>query len=75
VYDAANINPINMYASQASPVYHLFWNQAFDGGLYMNVGYMYQKQTMTREMFGLLGDRVDTHNVNQNFYLSLLATF
>jgi hypothetical protein len=75
VYDAANINPINMYASQASPVYHLFWNQAFDGGLYMNVGYMYQKQTMTREMFGLLGDRVDTKNVNQNFYLSLLATF
>lgn len=75
VYDAANINPINMYATQGGDVYHLFWNQAFDGGLYMNLGYMYQKQKMTREVFGIFGDRVDTDNVNQNFYLSLLATF
>lgn len=75
VYDVANINPINMYASQESPVYHLFWNQAFDDGLYMNLGYMYQKQKMVREMFGIFGDNVDTDNINQNFYVSLLATF
>jgi hypothetical protein len=75
LYDAANINPINMYATQNGDVYHLFWNQAFDGGLYLNLGYMYQKQNLAREMFSVFGDGVKTNNINQNFYASLLATF
>jgi hypothetical protein len=75
VYDAANINPINMYATQGGDVYHAFWNQQFDGGLSMNIGYMYRKNKMTRELFGLLGKEVKTNNIDQNLYVSLLAVF
>lgn len=75
VYDAANINPINMYATQNGDVWHAFYNQQFDGGLAMNVGYFYRKQKMTRELFGIFGDEVKTDNIDQNLYISLLATF
>jgi hypothetical protein len=75
VYDAANVNPINMYATQGGSTYHFFYNQQFDGGLSMNVGYMYQPQKMTREVFGIFGDEIKTDNINQNVYVSLLAVF
>ncbi len=76
VYDAANVNPINMYGTSGGDVYHLFWNQAFDGGLYMNVGYMYRQQKDMNEAFsGLVGQELKVNNIDQNIYVSLLATF
>lgn len=75
VYDAANVNPINMYGSQDADVYHLFYNHTFDGGLALNTGYMYRKQNSIRGFSNVLGANQDVDNKDQNVYVSLLATF
>ncbi len=75
VYDSANVNPINMYATSAGQVYHLFWNQSFDGGLFLNAGYMHRQQNRVRQAFGIFGDDAKVKNTDQNVYVSLLATF
>ena len=75
VYDLANVNPINMYQSPDSDVYHLFWNQPFGDGLSMTVGYMYRDQKTTYPIGGLLGGEQKVDNIDQNIYASLLATF
>lgn len=75
VYDLANVNPINMYQSPGSDVYHLFWNQSFSDGLSMNVGWMYRQQKTSYAVGGLLGGEQKIDNVDQNLYVSLLATF
>ncbi|WPU64284.1 DUF3373 family protein [Peredibacter starrii] len=75
VYDAANVNPINMYGSQDADVYHVFYNHTFDGGLALNTGYMYRKQNSVRGFSNVLGKNQDADNKDQNVYVSLLATF
>lgn len=75
VYDAANVNPINMYGSQDSNVYHFFYNHTFDGGLALNAGYMYRNQNSIRSFSNVLGANQSADNTDQNIYASLLATF
>lgn len=75
VYDAANVNPINMYGSQDANVYHVFYNHTFDGGLSMNTGYMYRNQNSIRGFSNVLGANQSADNTDQNVYVSLLATF
>lgn len=75
VYDAANVNPINMYGSQDANVYHVFYNHTFDGGLALNTGYMFRKQNSIRGFSNVLGKNQSADNTDQNVYVSLLATF
>ena len=75
LYDAANVNPINMYASPNSDVYHAFYSMNFDGGLALNTGYFYRKQRSQYAVFNLIGKDQGTDNIDQNVYVSLLATF
>ena len=75
VYDAANVNPINMYGSQDADVYHFFYNHTFDGGLALNTGYMFRQQNSIRGFSNVLGANQKADNFDQNIYASLLATF
>jgi hypothetical protein len=74
LYDSANQHVASVYTTYGD-AYHGFYSHDLDGGLKVIVGYIHRQVDNTRKVFNLIGETLETDNVETNTYAKFIAKF